>query len=124
MEQFMWIGGMENEREPDDLGSQQCEGRHAIPCFPEIFNQGKLGIGKGADQSVVHVQVLAGGVEIFHCQAVIRCAQIGIKMHVPLLDLIVMKGCGYQVRFIHGFRRTPFREVFSICFTVGNPLPL
>jgi hypothetical protein len=55
VQELMRIGRMQNEREPDDLLTQQRERGHAIAGLPEVLDQSELGIGIRAEQPAIHL---------------------------------------------------------------------
>ena len=57
MQNFMRVRGMENEGKANDFGSEEGKGRHAKPCLPEVFHQGKFLIWIRPNEFFVHCQV-------------------------------------------------------------------
>ncbi len=81
VQQFMRIRRIQNERKPDDLLAQECEGRHAVAGLPEILHQGELGIGIGAQQAAIHLEILSRRIEVTVRQRLIGLAQEGHGFH-------------------------------------------
>ena len=64
----MGVGRGNDERETDDLLTEQGKRRHAVAGFPEVFDQGEFAVGVGAEQGFVQRERTRGSVEVFGCE--------------------------------------------------------
>ncbi len=100
MQDFVGIGGVQDERQTDHLRAEQGKRRHAVTGLPEILHQGELGVGVRAQQCLIQSQIIVGSVQITLRQGGIRLPQIDLGLHGSVGPGIEMEGRGDQVDVI------------------------
>ncbi|MBP1634690.1 MAG: hypothetical protein H6Q10_1264 [Acidobacteria bacterium] len=70
----------EDEGEPDHLGTEQREARHAVARLPEVLDERELRVGVRADQLAVHLDVLRGRRQVPGRQRLVRLVQVDERL--------------------------------------------
>ena len=73
MEDFVRIGGVQNEGKTDDLRPKERKGGHAETCLPKVFYQGKFLIWIRTDEFFIHSQVADRSIQILAGQLFVWC---------------------------------------------------
>jgi hypothetical protein len=80
VEDFVRVGRVDDEREPDDLAAEQRECGHAVARLPEVLDEGELPVGVRPDELTVHLEVLRRRCQVLRRRRVVSVMQVDERL--------------------------------------------
>jgi hypothetical protein len=118
VKQFVGVRGGENPRESNDSWAEEGETGHPVPCFPEVLDQGKRGVGVGRQHSLVKVEVAGGSVQVALREGGVVIAKEGKDLHVARFPRVLVPRSCNEIDLLGRMREAPRGRAKA--FTVDN----